>query len=264
MTQPAFPTFPKRRVHARDGGWERARARSIVVFRIFCCAAKYCCVDVAENFDGSRLTLDVQLQSKCHTCSCSSSISQIPTAQLRLQHSLYISTVTTILTDCLCALQQPNDYAFSFSRCTRFHRFGSRTLTSVRSTRHLSGMTFSSCVYRCDAAPPFNSSEVLQRQRVPSYRSSGGSVSPQRSKALHFLPDLFRVWLKIPSQHCQGPDMSRTFPCPWSPSILATSGNHVHASIYTCFCFCLLSEQGNTCQIRVCSLERRGGPHALH
>ena len=150
----------------------RARARSIVVFRIFCCAAKYCCVDVVENFDGSRLTLDVQLQSKCHTCSVSSSISQIPTAQLRSQHSLHISTVTTLLIDCLCAVQKPNDHAYSFCRCTRFYRFGSRTLTSFRSTRHLSRMTFSCCVYRCDAAPPFYSSEVLPRQRVPSYRSS--------------------------------------------------------------------------------------------
>ena len=64
----ALPTtmtlHPKRRVRARDGGWERARARSIVVFTIFCCAAKYCCVDVVENFDGSRLSLGVQLQSQ--------------------------------------------------------------------------------------------------------------------------------------------------------------------------------------------------------
>ena len=253
-------------MHARDGGWERARALSIVVFRIFCCAAKYCCVDVAENFDGSRLTLDVQLQSKCHTCSVSSSISQILTAQLRLQHSLYISTVTTLLIDCLCAVQKPNDHAYSFCRYTRFYRFGSRTLTSFRSTRHLSRMTFSCCVYRCDAAPPFYSSEVLPRQRVPSYRSSPMVLYRHSVPRLFIFYQIYsecgskfplstaRVLARLVLSLAHGP---RQFS---QPVAITCMPQYIRVFVFVFF----LSEQGNTCQIRVCSLERRGAPHALH
>ena len=105
-------------------------------------------------------------------------------------------------------MQKPNDHAFSFHRYTRFYRFGSTKVTSdrnsvfrccVQSTRHLSRMTFSCCLYWCDAAPPFNSSEVLPRQKVPSYRRFQMALYHHsvRSKALHSLPEVFRVWLKF-------------------------------------------------------------------
>ena len=84
--------------------------------------SQYLCEEVVQNLDGSKPSIGVQerISLSCHTCSGSSSISQILTAQLHTQHlSLPHFHATTSSVDCLFSLQQRNNHVWSSCRYTR-------------------------------------------------------------------------------------------------------------------------------------------------